>query len=388
MIRALNRRSVLFITVALILSVSMPPLSVLSVEAQEKHLEIEKIWSTEVYYTWVGTASNSITDLFVTVNGQSLKSEEYVLKDYEGTIHIRLPLEYNSSNMIDIREGNNVLFQADVFYAPAFESQLASEDYLSDPFHTEENEKSCISCHRLEINNEDLISKDNTTHICYPCHKHKFSGRTFQHYAAGLKWECLRCHQTKPMESEYSFDVPVKFSIKEGMEVAPLCYQCHINREKEFSEYEYLHGPIGMKLCIMCHNPHGSNTAKMLQKELVTLCVDCHKLQDMLRQHNVHYPISMDGCLSCHDPHGSNFPFFLNKEVNGVCVGCHDSIKKLENNHPIMGHPVSGETDPINTDEKFSCISCHDPHSSEFDFLLADDEIMMTCMRCHNNATR
>ncbi len=385
MISEITKRTVSIVIYILIISVSMASFFIISPAVHAENEKIQKIWSSEIYFTWIGNVPNSPADLSITVNGNPLKSDNILIKKYADTFHIRLPLKYDASSLIVIKEGNNVLFRADVFYAPAFEAQLVPEEYVFNPFHIEENEKHCISCHRLEITNSDLISSNNTEHICYTCHKHKFSNRTFQHYAAGLRWECLRCHQSTPMETDYSIDIPVRFAIKEGMEVAPLCYQCHINREQEFTEFKYLHGPIGMKLCIMCHNPHGSNTNKLLQNDITTLCVNCHKLQKMLEQHSVHYPITKDGCISCHDPHGSNFPFFLDKEVNGVCVACHVSIKKLENNHPIMGHPVYGETDPADSDRQFSCISCHDPHSSEFDYLLADEEIMQTCVRCHSN---
>ena len=384
MIHGLIKRIVSVVAHTLIMSVSMASFFILPPSVQAENVEIQKIWSSEDQFTWVDGEPKSLTDLSITVNGNPLDSENMTITNYDGTLHIRVPLEYDASSLIVIKDGNNVLFRADVYYAPAYESELVPEEYIFNPFHIEENEKHCLSCHRLEITNSDLISSNNTEHICYPCHKRKFSDRTFQHYAAGLKWECLRCHQTTPMESDYSIDIPVKFSIKEGMAVASLCYQCHINREKEFAKYKYLHGPVSMQLCILCHNPHGSNTNKLLHKGITSLCVDCHRLQDMLSQHSVHSPITTDGCISCHDPHGSNFPFFLNKEINGVCVQCHTSIKKLKNNHPIKGHPVAGYSDPTDSDRPFTCISCHDPHASEFTFLLADEDIMQSCARCHS----
>ena len=113
------------------------------------------------------------------------------------------------------------------------------------------------------------------------------------------------------------------------------------------------------------------------------MCIECHNMQNMMERPKVHEPLIKEGCTGCHNPHGSNSLFFLATDIISSCYKCHPKIEKLGNNHPIMGHPVSGPQDPRNHDRQFTCVSCHNPHSSEFDKFLAVDQMMMLCIRCH-----
>jgi predicted CXXCH cytochrome family protein len=106
-------------------------------------------------------------------------------------------------------------------------------------------------------------------------------------------------------------------------------------------------------------------------------------MQEIMATPNVHEPLVRKGCTACHDPHGSNFPYALETVVQELCLNCHPKIRRQKNNHPTTGHPVSGLKDPSNVDRPFSCTSCHNPHSSEFDLLLAEEDIMMLCIHCH-----
>ena len=133
----------------------------------------------------------------------------------------------------------------------------------------------------------------------------------------------------------------------------------------------------------MCHNPHGSKNKRLLQKEISTLCIECHRLQGIMDKPKVHAPLIKGGCTACHDPHGSNFKLFLSADIIGTCFSCHPGIREKGNNHPITGHPVSGPSDPSMEDSKFSCVSCHNPHSSEYNKLLPGAEPIMICMKCH-----
>ncbi len=360
----------------------MSPLPV-SGDAGGAKADIQKIWSSVPHVTWVGELSGSPEPYSITVNGDSVISEKLVINNYDDSIHIRIPLHYGKSNLIVIKDGNSVIYRTDFFFAFSFEGILVPEEYMITPFHSERNESPCRTCHRMDVEMADMMPARPTDSLCYSCHNGEFPELLNQHREAGVSWECLRCHKAEPMETDFSLDGPVKYAMAEGARVAPLCYRCHINKEKEHSEFKYVHGPVAMQGCNMCHNPHGSNNKRLLQKEISTLCVECHRLQEMVEKPHLHAPLVKSGCTACHDPHGSNSPFFLPSDIIGTCFSCHPNIREKGKNHPITGHPVYAEQDPLVEDREFTCVSCHNPHSSEHDRLLAEEELMMLCVRCH-----
>ncbi len=115
-------------------------------------------------------------------------------------------------------------------------------------------------------------------------------------------------------------------------------------------------------------------------------CTECH---EQLENPIKHGPAS-DGCTFCHNPdHTVNTgrPFRLIEEPNKLCLMCHDGI--ANEGHPVQGHPLSGPKDPIYPKRKFSCVSCHSPHSTKMQKLFRYDYSMKTpykgalCAICH-----
>ncbi|HAR41704.1 MAG TPA: hypothetical protein DCS07_03605 [Bdellovibrionales bacterium] len=93
-------------------------------------------------------------------------------------------------------------------------------------------------------------------------------------------------------------------------------------------------------------------------------CLGCH---DVLSKPFVHEAVMM-GCGSCHEPHGvkTSFAKRLKDKGNGLCFQCHEENKILVNGagHPVSGHPVLGGRDILYPEKKLTCVSCHNPHSS------------------------
>jgi predicted CXXCH cytochrome family protein len=89
-------------------------------------------------------------------------------------------------------------------------------------------------------------------------------------------------------------------------------------------------------------------------------CLDCHS--DLMDKKFKHPAAEMD-CGSCHAPHGESTgkPHRLYDVPNSLCLGCHEDKDK---GHVVRGHPIEKAKDPIYPDRKFTCISCHNPHSS------------------------
>jgi len=97
----------------------------------------------------------------------------------------------------------------------------------------------------------------------------------------------------------------------------------------------------------VCHSGIATNGYSV--KPTATACYECHDPNN--NKAFVHGPVNMGVCEVCHAPHGSPNPNFLIVNVKTLCDGCHSA---LTSKHP----PVS----------KKSCVDCHDPHSSDKEF--------------------
>lgn len=105
--------------------------------------------------------------------------------------------------------------------------------------------------------------------------------------------ECTKCHTRD-----------VSNFLRAGKK--ELCFICH--KEEKF-EGPYVHGPVAVRACNTCHDPHQSENRKLLLADGKKLCVLCHRTPIT----GVSLPCKGDNCLECHDPHISDNKFFLKK---------------------------------------------------------------------------
>ena len=145
--------------------------------------------------------------------------------------------------------------------------------------------------------------------------------------------------------------------------------KCHSNIGKA----KYVHGPVGAKVCICCHNPHGSFLPKAIERAGGDLCYACHQAKvKEFAQEVVHPPVEDGDCVACHDPHQSSQRYQLRgKSLQDLCFICHEnSIVK----HKYLHGPVAvGD-----------CVACHRPHASHNEFLLiAPPDKGAVCFECH-----
>jgi predicted CXXCH cytochrome family protein len=199
-----------------------------------------------------------------------------------------------------------------------------------------------------------------------------------------------------------------------------LCITCHEDKVKQISDAKVQH-PGAAGECTDCHDPHAGKTPGFVKPDPVNACLTCHA--DQAEQHkkkNVHQPVFEQGCATCHEPHGSENQHLLRaKDTNTACLECHGpdrSPNKLEAEHlisiyegkvrlpegylrkapvlqlkygaghPVDFHPVAGLIDPANpTSGQMTCLTCHQPHSSDQPGLLAKDQKpnMDFCNSCH-----
>ncbi|MFC2163971.1 cytochrome c3 family protein [Acidobacteriota bacterium] len=106
--------------------------------------------------------------------------------------------------------------------------------------------------------------------------------------------KCNRCHDTKS----------VTYLTAEKREI---CFSCH---KREKFEGKFIHGPVAVGDCLVCHHPHESKNSKLLQIVGNDLCFKCHKPEKVgqIKDHNRE---DLQDCLVCHLPHVSANRFFL-----------------------------------------------------------------------------
>lgn len=127
-------------------------------------------------------------------------------------------------------------------------------------------------------------------------------------------------------------------------------------------------------------------------------CINCHSV---LEKTFVHVGATF-GCETCHISHDSDGTHgspsskprsSLNEKMNQLCFQCHNEKDLLPDDcgpsrggrcgHPVTGHPVRGPRDPFMKGKEFTCVSCHNPHSSNNKNLFRYAYAKSLCMTCH-----
>jgi predicted CXXCH cytochrome family protein len=80
--------------------------------------------------------------------------------------------------------------------------------------------------------------------------------------------------------------------------------KCHANMGKG----KYVHGPVSVGQCTICHQPTDSHTFKKIPN-VGQLCNNCHDKEFTGKV--VHPPVKERKCTGCHDPHQSPNQFML-----------------------------------------------------------------------------
>lgn len=228
--------------------------------------------------------------------------------------------------------------------------------------------------------------------LCFTCHtQSKFQDKVM--HPPVKSGACTGCHD--PHSSN------IKRILRNKM--PQLCYNCH--KESNF-QGKYDHAPVIGGMCPACHAPHVSPNDKLLLTPSPEVCYTCHE-KSKFNKKNVHAVVAM-GCNSCHEPHKGEYPNLLLNNVQPLCLGCHTNKNDGRHVVSIPGkrpHPISGVPDPSTTTmltvvdpvnpkksriipdpdhpgQMMSCLSCHDPHSSDYRKLFPTGRI---CKKCHKD---
>ncbi len=187
---------------------------------------------------------------------------------------------------------------------------------------------------------------------------------------------CAPCHDMNPAAVRLSADTQEENA----------CGTCH----KRMLDRESVHGPAAVWACSTCHDPGSVPNKYRLKAEESELCNSCHvdKMEDFKSRYFAHGPVGAGLCTVCHDPHASDHVSFLHGRPNAVCLACHEGLDK--GTHVVRGvggkaHPLEGPRNPLNESKTFSCVSCHDPHGGEAQYLFVRGakSTFSLCQECH-----
>jgi len=91
--------------------------------------------------------------------------------------------------------------------------------------------------------------------------------------------------------------------------VPELCYDCHTDHTVS-AAFIFVHGPVAVGECLLCHNAHKSKIAGLLKKKEPELCYQCHEtIKGVQIAGHPDEPIQQ--CTNCHDPHAGLTRMFL-----------------------------------------------------------------------------
>ena len=202
--------------------------------------------------------------------------------------------------------------------------------------------------------------------------------------------QCEVCHV--PKERSTPLQAGVRHEFRRAGDDPEVCYACH----DRLGEDDFVHEPVKMGVCILCHDPHGAERASLLRVDTDRqMCELCHR-ETFDRGDYIHGPVSTGTCLACHDPHGSKHQKFLAAEPMGLCLSCHD--KELDSDdgtiRNIAAYLASNPNHhgPI---KDRNCVACHNPHGGSVFRLLAlaypqgnyaayDEDRYALCLDCHD----
>jgi predicted CXXCH cytochrome family protein len=170
-----------------------------------------------------------------------------------------------------------------------------------------------------------------------------------------------------------------------------LCFDCHM--DQSFMDRER-HGPFKIGMCSKCHDAHQSENRKLLIGSVPDLCFTCHN-PEAFKRARIHKPVAEGKCFECHGVHTAPSKGLIKSDPSEVCRKCHKNTFRQP--HPLTqrpgsgsggaskAHPISGVENPRRLGTEMSCVSCHNPHSSDWGslFRYKTEKPQDLCAYCH-----
>ncbi|MBK8229616.1 MAG: cytochrome c3 family protein [Candidatus Eisenbacteria bacterium] len=246
----------------------------------------------------------------------------------------------------------------------------------------------CDACHNPHGSNEPALLLKPMGELCASCHavtpalKEKHKGYPLNADA------CLSCHDPHASKELKLMQASTHAPFAQGNCTAchnpagglkatgqAQCTLCHSKVKEEMARPVKHPAMSDGEACLNCHSPHaGAGPSLMKSASEITVCGECHD-PAMFRGKSSHLD-KTPNCAACHDPHGGENAKLLKASPEQVCLSCHESGEK-------HNHPLGADFKDPRTDGPLTCLSCHNPHASQFDYMLTADRRRDLCVECH-----
>ncbi len=205
----------------------------------------------------------------------------------------------------------------------------------------------CAMCHEKEVKNFKLTQHARVT---IPGEGDRTEGQG-----------CESCHGPGSLHVDAGGGKG-KFIINPGKDPT-VCFQCHLDKNAEFS-LQY-HHPVkeGKMSCTSCHDPHGEDIDKpkgLWLARVNDVCAQCHREQ--ARPHVFEHEALREGCTTCHNVHGSINDKMLVERDNNLCLKCHAQVAAPATSGTVfIGNMPHAGFSPTQFLQRGSCFSagCH-----------------------------
>ncbi|TBR23928.1 DmsE family decaheme c-type cytochrome [bacterium] len=185
---------------------------------------------------------------------------------------------------------------------------------------------------------------------------------------------CETCHGPGSAHAEAG-DVTAIVNPKKAKDGSAACTSCHAGEKSRMFWAGSVHEKNG---CASCHSVHGGEKRLLAKRSELETCTSCHSdVKASLMKRSTHplrdsFRKGSEGkmaCSGCHNPHGSQTEKLMaGRSINDTCYTCHTEKKT----------PMLWEHGPVKED----CMTCHTPHGSTNDKLLTTRPPRL-CQSCH-----
>ena len=246
----------------------------------------------------------------------------------------------------------------------------------------------CGACHAPHASNRPKLLVAEGRELCLGCHREmevQMDSVQFAHEP--VKEACTSCHDAHASDH--------RMMLRQA--AGQLCTTaCHEDVAKAVAEATYKHSAVtGDVACVNCHNAHGGDLAALMKDQPVRICLTCHKDAIVVDEHrtvasvaemvdpdmNKHGPIREGSCGGCHDVHGAEHARLLNKpypptfydafavEHYELCFECHNREAVLVARTDKLTGFRNGDRNlhylHVNKDKRGrTCRACHSVHAS------------------------
>ena len=261
------------------------------------------------------------------------------------------------------------------------DSEMMNKKAIHGPMAT----GNCSMCHDPHSSDNSSLLKSSEERICIRCHTDKdySSEDLFMH--TPLEGGCASCHDSHSSDNPYQLVAPA----------GNICEECHDDLFNAAADASSKH-PVVLqdKKCDNCHDPHGSLYEHNLRNDQLSLCLDCHNkpiigtdgkdynvYKIVNNNPNKHGPVADGNCTGCHNPHGSESYKILNKDYPeefyiefeearyGLCFECHENTLLRDERTSTLTDFRDGDLNlhylHVNRTKGRTCRACHEIHAGD-----------------------